>query len=381
MLSKMLRFGMLVIGLGIIIGCSFNDPQAGVINTGNTTKIYGYVTQESLNVIKRMAKSNVAVAVPVESMKVYLSQDSSAPVDSMQTDASGLYAFSGMAPGVWIVQVWYDSTWIRDTVQLQMGDTLQANLNIGNGGTIGASSSAEFQGSSSSTTIVAYSYTAPVDTCQTIYGENTITDCRDGKVYKTVQIGTQVWMAQNLNYGEQVDTGSGQTNENVPEKYCYGNQKTYCDIYGGVYTWTEAMGFPIACGSQDCSFAIDHPQGLCPEGWSIGDADDWSALMTALGGIDSAGKALLDTNSGFANWGIGATNSTGFSALPSILFDESAGLMAGSAAFWSSYPMVTTAKYYWGIESDTVSNRVTYGLAGFAGDTRLTASIRCMKNP
>ena len=63
---------------------------------------------------------------------------------------------------------------------------------------------------------------------------NTFTDERDGQTYETVQIGTQCWMAKNLNYGimiPAVDGSDFQTDNQVPEKYCYDNDSNNCILY------------------------------------------------------------------------------------------------------------------------------------------------------
>ena len=69
------------------------------------------------------------------------------------------------------------------------------------------------------------------------------TDTRDGKSYKTVQIGTQCWMAQNLNIGTKILGNADQTNNNIIDKYCYGDDDANCNIYGGLYQWNEAMQY------------------------------------------------------------------------------------------------------------------------------------------
>lgn len=109
-----------------------------------------------------------------------------------------------------------------------------------------------------------------------------ITDTRDGKSYKTVVVGSQTWMAQNLNF---TVTGSA----------CYENKKQSCEELGRLYDWEMA-------------------KSACPAGWHLPTEDEWDLLEQAAGG-DSAGYHLK-TASGWENQGNGS-NSRGFDAIPS----------------------------------------------------------------
>jgi len=87
--------------------------------------------------------------------------------------------------------------------------------------------------------------------------ENSLTDPRDNQTYPTIQIGTQCWMAANLNYGV---TNPGMTNQRdncTPEKYCYQDNPSNCISSGGLYQWDEIMQYDDAPGSK----------GLCPPAW------------------------------------------------------------------------------------------------------------------
>jgi uncharacterized protein (TIGR02145 family) len=133
-----------------------------------------------------------------------------------------------------------------------------------------------------------------------------------GKTYKTVQIGTQTWMAENLNY----DPGTGNS-------ACYDNQASNCATYGHLYDWATAMGFDPSCNSNYCEVLIQpkHP-GICPSGWHIPSNDDWDKLFRYVDGTGTsspyasptAGRYLKAT-SGWNSNGNG-TDQYGFSALP-----------------------------------------------------------------
>ncbi|WP_458449292.1 FISUMP domain-containing protein [Fibrobacter sp.] len=121
------------------------------------------------------------------------------------------------------------------------------------------------------------------------YGQ--LLDSRDGKSYRTVQIGEQVWMAENLNYGDSVSTPSLKGNT-----WCGGGDslKNDCGIYGRLYTW--------AAGGE-----------LCPEGWRMPSMEDFMTLAKNFGGMAFAGEALKSDAVGWRK--LGGSNASGFSAL------------------------------------------------------------------
>jgi len=80
--------------------------------------------------------------------------------------------------------------------------------------------------------------------------ETTFTDSRDGKSYKTVKIGDQTWMAENLNY-------------EISDSWCYDNNSSNCNTYGRLYTWVTA-------------------QNVCPSGWHLPSRDEWNILFEYL---------------------------------------------------------------------------------------------------
>lgn len=142
-----------------------------------------------------------------------------------------------------------------------------------------------------------------------------LVDDRDGRSYATVQIGTQCWMAESINVGTAIEPTTGQSDNDIIERYCYDNLPSNCNTYGGLYTWDEAMQYTTTEGTR----------GICPEGWHIPTDDEFCTLenfvdsgtldcnRTTWEGID-AGNKLRET--GTTYWlapNTGATNSTGFS--------------------------------------------------------------------
>lgn len=148
------------------------------------------------------------------------------------------------------------------------------------------------------------------------YGE--MTDSRDNKIYKTVKIGDQVWMAENLNYADSTKMPSLKG-----KSWCYDNKTENCDVAGRLYTWAAAIDSvalandadnPQTCGYGKTCTLPAVVQGVCPSGWHLPTYGEWQTLFKAVGGSSAAGKALK-SGSGWSGNGNG-TDTYGFSALP-----------------------------------------------------------------
>lgn len=167
------------------------------------------------------------------------------------------------------------------------------------------------------------------------------TDSRDGKTYRMVSIGTQTWMAENLNY-------------DVTGSWCI-----QCETYGRVYTWSMA-------------------NAGCPAGWHLPSIAEWEILITNAGGGYVAGGNLKEA--GQAYWmrpNAGATNSTGFTAIPHG-YRSINGLMNFTnrmGLWWSSdadrLPMNALS---FKLESNTNQAITT------ASDKNVGISVRCVKD-
>ena len=101
---------------------------------------------------------------------------------------------------------------------------------------------------------------------------STITDNRDGRIYKTVKIGDQWWFAENLKTGKMIDYSLHQRNNGIIEKYAYNNDSNYCEEFGGIYQWHEAMNY-----TQDTA-----SQGICPDGWHVPTKNEWQKLFDII---------------------------------------------------------------------------------------------------
>jgi uncharacterized protein (TIGR02145 family) len=163
---------------------------------------------------------------------------------------------------------------------------------------------------------------------------NDFIDARDGQTYSSVLIGTQCWMAENLNIGTRINGVAEQTDNSIIEKYCFDNSEVNCDTYGGLYQWNEMMQYAT----------IEGVQGICPAGWHLPTDEEWTILTAFLGGESIAGGKMKATGTFEAGTGLwyapneGATNSSGFTVLPGGIRDYNGSFydMGSYAYFWSS---------------------------------------------
>lgn len=202
---------------------------------------------------------------------------------------------------------------------------------------------------------------------------DTFIDLRDNQLYPTIQIGTQCWMSRNLNIGvmaTSVNVGglhSDVSDNGIIEKYCWNNNPSECDVYGGLYDWNEMMNY----------LTTATPQGICPTGWRIPTDADWDTLTTSLGGTTVAGGKMKEA--GFNHWvspNVGATNSSGFTALGAGMRNQN-----GTFFYLNYYT------YFWS-SSEYSSTTVPYRRLGttYADITRTGLnkayglSVRCLKD-
>lgn len=164
-------------------------------------------------------------------------------------------------------------------------------------------SSSSEKSSSSSVTLV--------DPSTVIKG--TMTDERDGNTYKTVTIGTQTWMAENLNF--EYDEASAKSS-------CYEDVADSCDKYGRLYSWPAAMDAAAifsdagkGCGNYSTCKVEGVVRGVCPIGWHLPDSSEWGTLLAAVGGARIAG-VKLKSNSGWEKYGENGLDSYSFTVLP-----------------------------------------------------------------
>jgi len=161
-----------------------------------------------------------------------------------------------------------------------------------------------------------------------------MTDRRDWHVYRTVGIGSQIWLAENLNYAAEAS-------------YCFNDDTTYCTMEGRLYTWAGAIdSVGLRKEGKTCGFnypcALTPPvRGVCPEGWHLPDTTEFRTLIDYAGGADVAGTKLRAVdNNGTDDYGFSAIY-TGYRRMMSNTYGmvynpQYVGGGNGGGTFWSS---------------------------------------------
>jgi len=186
----------------------------------------------------------------------------------------------------------------------------------------------------------------------------------DGNWYDTVQIGSQCWMAENLDVGNRIDHNVSQTNNGTTEKYCYGDIDANCDTDGGLYQWNEMMDYTN----------IGMAQGICPAGWHLPTDSEWKTLEMELGmtQVQADTTPWRGTNQGTQ---LKQGGSSGFQALlAGYRFTNGSFNNRGSIAiFWSSTESGSNA---WNRNLSSSEARVLRGTS----DKAFGFSVRCVKD-
>ena len=167
----------------------------------------------------------------------------------------------------------------------------------------------------------------------------TFIDTRNGREYYYLEMEANgkslKVMAENLNVGDMVRGYKDQQDDSKIERYCYDNDTTNCDRYGGLYQWAETMQLPSECNTKSCADLIqENHQGICPDGWRLMTAADFEFIVKSNGNKDG----VKGTRSTF---GFGGSNDTGFSLVGAGYnwnhsFDE-----LGKSTYWH-YPQEGT---------------------------------------
>ena len=171
-----------------------------------------------------------------------------------------------------------------------------------------------------------------------LIGCNELKDSRDGKTYRTVKIGKQVWMAENMDYETEYSR-------------CENDDAENCAKYGRLYKWNTVLD-------------------VCPEGWHLPSKVEFETLLMSVGGVFVAGEKLKSK----VGWykGGDAIDAFGFSALPAGCFGDGRRELA---CFWSSTKDGSSDAYYMSLmwDRDSVqlsSTRQSDGLF----------SVRCLQD-
>jgi len=148
---------------------------------------------------------------------------------------------------------------------------------------------------------------------------DSFTDPRDEKIYKTVKIGNQVWMAENLDC-------------EASDSKCYGDDPTNCRKYGRLYNWETAMK-------------------ICPPGWHLPENEEWEILMDFVGGFERAGKYLKASRGWDVYKKFFGNDRYGFAALPGGFgivsnWNNLYGEIGKSGFWWSASEIDDDYAYY-----------------------------------
>ena len=162
------------------------------------------------------------------------------------------------------------------------------------------------------------------------------TDTRNGRSYYYITItssktGKSVTvMAENLNIGEMVLGENNQNDDAKIERYCYNNDTTKCDEFGGLYQWAEMMQLPSRCNTESCSDLIQKKhRGICPEGWRLFTWDDYEIVRGYDDKFDDGIKGLRST------YRFRGTNQSGFSLTGAGFRKKNGGFgQIEDAAYW-----------------------------------------------
>ena len=202
----------------------------------------------------------------------------------------------------------------------------------------------------------------------------------DGNTYTSIQIGTQVWMAENLKTTKYND---GTAIPNITEAATwaaatkgaysdYGNTPVNSTTYGRLYNWY------VVDNNAATKMASNGGKNVCPTGWHVPSDDEWSTLTTYLGGFGVAGDKLKEA--GTTHWittNTGVTNETGFTALPGGSRSYQSGTfigIGGAGVWWSSTESYLTTAWYRSMGYNHPAVRF------FPTDKEAGFSVRCVRD-
>ncbi|WP_290762408.1 FISUMP domain-containing protein [Fibrobacter sp. UBA4297] len=214
----------------------------------------------------------------------------------------------------------------------------------------------------------------------TIYKQ--FTDPRNGRSYYyytavSSKTGRKVTvMAENLNIGEMVLGENDQNDDTKIERYCYNNDITNCDKYGGLYQWAEMMQLPSSCNTESCSDWIEtQHQGICPDGWRLFTWRDFEIIRDYN---DQYGDGVK----GLRSQCFHGNNASGFSLIGGgVRFENGTFKNLTDAVFWT-YPQeqeydVTLFAYSAFVSVNSDDNTGTQ--KNRRGEKSNGYSVRCVK--
>ena len=222
----------------------------------------------------------------------------------------------------------------------------------------------------------AYDPTCERCTDKGVVGE--IADSRDGQVYSTVKIGSQVWMAENLNYAYPKESAASTDSLS----FCYDNNPDNCNKYGRLYTWAAAMdSVKTGCGNGITCTASEPVRGVCPEGFHLPSKTDWTTLGEYI--KDNSQNSVFDALKSTEGWSYAnGKDEFGFGALAAGFYGASSkkfNALGEYAVFWSSKESASTTAVSFALMDVTIFG--TTSTAKYLTDNKGSAnSVRCVKD-
>ena len=203
-------------------------------------------------------------------------------------------------------------------------------------------------------------------------------DPRDNREYYYIQITGEDTagkaasikvMAENLNVGEFIRGRKNQEDDSKIERYCYDNDTTNCNKYGGLYQWAEMMQLPSRCNTESCADMIKpNHQGICPSGWRLLTYNDYYIVVHA----DNNEDGVKGTRAGR----FGGSNDSGYSLIGTGYLWDHSFRRVDEVIYWH-YPAegfldfpLTSQVGFQGTSSTTQGSQDTYKTHGF--------SVRCV---
>ena len=213
------------------------------------------------------------------------------------------------------------------------------------------------------------------------------TDERNGRKYYYLTINGEdknglpasvTVMAENLNVGEMIDGSKDQSDDSKIERYCYDNDTTNCEEYGGLYQWAEALQLSSECNTKSCAAQIDPDgngfhQGICPKGWHLLTYDEFYIVVHADGNVNPLVEGVRAMSFGGYNYSGYSLLGGGMRITPSGNFKEK-----NEVAYWFYPGEKEYENYscgddgYMGNTSKYLKTNVSYKQNGL--------SIRCVKD-
>ena len=251
---------------------------------------------------------------------------------------------------------------------------------------IATSSSSSRNDVSSSSEYVPFDHSKTLAEDWRVGGEGAykqFTDPRNGRSYYYIKIIGEDYlgkkdsvtiMAENLNIGKMVLGTENQKDDNEIERYCYNNDTTKCDEFGGLYQWAEMMQLPSRCNTESCSDLIqENHRGICPEGWRLMKWKDFYIAWHAA----SNNHGIEGVRS---SYGFNGYNSTGLSLTGAGLRTAEGVFEDLKGGFYWAFPKEHSADVNQYVHTGVISASTNYAPSNDSGGAKLSGrSVRCVK--